>query len=268
MHKNSTTYAGRYPALIELLRADGYRPRAFAQTMSAASLADVGVLVIVDAGGLEVPFASLSEQEVEAVVGWLRGGGSLLLIVDHEPYPLAAANLISALGVPTWPNGAATVAGVPGLRPGQNAINIVFWRAELFPGVQSALADLGLGAPAQANGVYEGADAVLAKHAITEGRRPEERVRRVVVFSGSAFQAPPGAQPLLTLPRRTTLRSAGAPETSIDGWLQGAVMEVGKGRLAIFADSGLFSGGTAGDNPQFVLNVMHWLSRALSSRGG
>jgi hypothetical protein len=41
-------------------------------------------------------------------------------------------------------------------------------------------------------------------------------------------------------------------------------MEVGKGRLAIFADSGLFSGGTAGDNPQFVLNVMHWLSRALS----
>jgi hypothetical protein len=40
-------------------------------------------------------------------------------------------------------------------------------------------------------------------------------------------------------------------------------MQVGKGRLAVFADNAVVSGGTAGDNRQFVLNVMHWLSRAL-----
>jgi hypothetical protein len=40
-------------------------------------------------------------------------------------------------------------------------------------------------------------------------------------------------------------------------------MQFGKGRLAIFADNAVVSGGPAGDNRQFVLNVMHWLSRAL-----
>jgi hypothetical protein len=40
-------------------------------------------------------------------------------------------------------------------------------------------------------------------------------------------------------------------------------MTVGQGRVAVFGESGLFSGGPAADNRQFVLNVMHWLSRLL-----
>jgi hypothetical protein len=84
-----------------------------------------------------------------------------------------------------------------------------------------------------------------------------------VTIGGSAFQAPPGAQPLLTLPRYAMSMRRMSPAAPIGGWLQGAVMEVGRGRLAIFADSALFSGGPAADNRQFILNVMHWLSGEL-----
>jgi hypothetical protein len=97
----------------------------------------------------------------------------------------------------------------------------------------------------------------------------------VATFSGSAFEALPGGVPLLALPRgaelggittlpnNTVLGLAKYQGTPIAGWLQGAVIEVGQGRLAIFADSAVVSGGTAADNRQFVLNVMHWLSRVL-----
>jgi hypothetical protein len=40
-------------------------------------------------------------------------------------------------------------------------------------------------------------------------------------------------------------------------------MKVGQGRVAMFGETGLFSGGPAADNRQFVLNVMHWLSHLL-----
>ena len=158
-------------------------------------------------------------------------------------------------------------------------MNILFWRAEFFPGGEPKLAVLGSGGGQG----YQSADAVLAKHAITDGRSPGERIRRVATFSGSAFEALPGGVPLLTLPRGAGLGAAlrtpllpnvvfGVDElqgTPVTGWLQGAVIEVGKGRLAIFADSAVVSGGSAADkdkfndNRQFVLNVMHWLSRAI-----
>ena len=60
----------------------------------------------------------------------------------------------------------------------------------------------------------------------------------------------------------------------MDGWSQGAVLEFGDGRVAVFAEAmmftsqvyvptgekmGLVSKG-AEDNEQFLLNIMHWLS--------
>jgi hypothetical protein len=37
-------------------------------------------------------------------------------------------------------------------------------------------------------------------------------------------------------------------------------MTIGRGRVAVFGETGLFSGGPAGDNRVFVLNLLHWLS--------
>ncbi|MEO8182587.1 MAG: hypothetical protein ABI895_27460 [Deltaproteobacteria bacterium] len=67
------------------------------------------------------------------------------------------------------------------------------------------------------------------------------------------------------------------PRTAIKGWLQGAVMDAGKGHLAVFGEAAMFSAQLAGpaqmpmgmnhplakQNAQFVLNVMHWLSGIL-----
>jgi hypothetical protein len=260
-HKNTTTY-DRYPSWIELLKGDGYRPRPLTQSISAASLADVRILVMND------PQTSLSDDEVSVVVAWLKGGGSLLLVLDH--YASIQSKLTASLGVKNWPGNSA---GVP------DVINILFWRSEFFPVGAPKLGVTGSGGGQG----YQGPDAVLAKHAITEGRGPGERIRRVVTFSGSAFEALPGGVPLLTLPRSAGLGAAtetpllpnvvlGVDKlrgTSAAGWLQGAVIEVGKGRLAIFADSAVVSGGRSADkdqfndNGQFALNLMRWLSRVL-----
>lgn len=197
-----------------------------------------------------VQAASLSDDEVSAVVAWLKAGGSALLIAEHPPYVLAAAKLAAQLGIQNWPDGSTRVPEVA---------EIFFWRTDFYPGGEPGHAEI---EGPRRRMAYQGADAVLARHSITEGRGTNEQIQRVVTFSGSLFKLPPGGEPLLTLPTLPLDKSRPRrPDGS--GWLQGAVMEVGKGRLALFGDGGLFSGGSAADNRQFVLNVMHWLSRVL-----
>ena len=70
------------------------------------------------------------------------------------------------------------------------------------------------------------------------------------------------------------------PDTArhdVGGWLQGAVFEVGKGRVAVFGEAAMFSAQLAGpekvpmgmnapnatQNPQLLLNVLHWLTRVI-----
>ena len=67
------------------------------------------------------------------------------------------------------------------------------------------------------------------------------------------------------------------PRVPIEGWLQGAVQDVGRGRAAFFGEAAMFSAQLAGPdrqpmgmnapdaphNFQFVLNVMHWPTRKL-----
>ena len=67
------------------------------------------------------------------------------------------------------------------------------------------------------------------------------------------------------------------PSLSASQMLQGAVLRVGKGRVAVFGEAAMFSAQVAGpnripmgmndqsapQNAQFLLNVMHWLSGLL-----
>ena len=75
------------------------------------------------------------------------------------------------------------------------------------------------------------------------------------------------------LEERTTVR--------VDGMLQGAIRSVGRGRVAVFGEAAMFTAQvtgpdqtpmgmnhpSAGDNAQFVLNVLHWLSGLLPNEG-
>jgi hypothetical protein len=115
------------------------------------------------------------------------------------------------------------------------------------------------------------------------GRNDEEKIDSVVTFTGSAFQAPAQAIPVLVFgddavslePVRAWDFDQNTPKIPIGGWCQGALLEVGKGRVAAFGEAAMFTAQLSGaqkrkfgmndpeaaQNAQFLLNVMHWLAR-------
>ncbi|MDO8545242.1 MAG: hypothetical protein Q7S40_32780 [Opitutaceae bacterium] len=264
-HQNTHTIgSAQFRGFGELLQRDGYRVRSLTESIAGASLTGIDVLVVSGPGGWAGPDASLSDGEVAALIQWIRDGGALLLILDHMPAPRNGARLAAAVGVSSWHDGYTLVEMRDSLPVGP----ILFWRADSFPAGLPAVGPTG---PAGGMG-YQGTDAVLAKHPITEGRNANERVQKVATFVGSAFQLPSRGEALLTLPERAisfTPKSPGpdvtvdAERTPVGRWLQGAVMKLGKGRVAVFGEAGLFSGGPAADNRLFVLNVLRWLSGVL-----
>lgn len=254
-HGNFHTANGRYQPFAELLRRDGYRVGAFTTTLTADSLATIAVLVIANplnprnAEDWSLPTPSaFTPPEIAAVRAWVEGGGSLFLIADHMPFPGAAGGLASAFGV-TFSNGYA----VPAVRASGGA--------DLFT-----------------------AGAGLVESAVTRGRRDDEAVTAVATFGGSAFRAPANAIPILVFgagaeSHETTRApgiSPGAPRVPIAGWCQGALLNVGAGRVAVFGEAAMFSAQLAGpdrlpmgmnapraaENHRLLLNVMHWLTRA------
>jgi hypothetical protein len=105
----------------------------------------------------------------------------------------------------------------------------------------------------------------------------------VRTFTGSAFTArAPGARPLLTLGRGWTVLepdtawqfSASTRRVPGGGKLQGAVLEVGRGRVAVFGEAAMFTAQVTGpervpsgfrapgaeQNKQFALDVVRWLA--------
>jgi hypothetical protein len=109
-------------------------------------------------------------------------------------------------------------------------------------------------------------------------------VTKVATFTGSAFKLPEGATAVLVFgPKSESIERKDGRQTKpemvhipIEGWCQAAIMKVGKGRLAVFGEAGMFSAQLAGpkrqpmgmnapgaeQNYQLILNLMHWLTRA------
>jgi len=257
-HGNFHTAGGRYRPFAEFLRRDGYDVRASAELFTAATLRQGRILVIanplaaVNQSNWALPTPSaFSDSEVAAVHAWVEDGGSLLLIVDHMPFPGAVQNLAAAFGV-RWNNGFAVARD----------------------------------AKQQAPFVFRRSDGSLAGHPITNGASAAERVDSVATFTGSAFEAP-GADPLLVLPRGIeSLQpqvawqfAADTPRTDVAGWPQAAALRVGKGRVFLCGEAAMFSAQVTGpnrvpmgmnapvaaQNPQFLLNLFHWLSGWLDA---
>lgn len=254
-HHNFHTATGRYQPFAGLLRRDGYRVAALDRTWSPAALEGLDVLVVANAlnernaedWSLPTPSA-FTPDEIAAVRAWVNRGGSLFLIADHMPFAGAASDLARAFGV-EFSNGYA----VPGhQQPG---------RPDRF--------DL---------------DGGLRETAVTRGRADDERVTEVTTFGGSAFRLPEGATPVIVFGPGSisyeTMRSlevtAETPKVPIEGWCQGALLTVGRGRVAVSGEAAMFSAQLAGPNRQpmgmnspfaprnhqFLLNILHWLTRA------
>jgi hypothetical protein len=273
-HHNFHTADGRYKPFAELLRRDGYRVDGLRQPFSAKSLKGVDILVISNAlhernaEDWSSPGASaFTKDEIAAVHSWVEKGGALFLIVDHPPFPAAASDLARAFGV-EFINGHAEAG---------------HWKS----GTDTFERGTGL------------KDCI-----ITRGRSDEEKVTKVVTYAGSAFKPPKGAIPVMEFGPKSEARERKADDKGkveirtvpIEEWCQGAVMKVGKGRLAVFGEAAMFSAQQtmgaiwrfdlplgkemmfrmvlfgqerfgmnapeAKQNHQLLLNVMHWLSRA------
>ena len=252
-HFNFHTAEGRYKPFARLLERDGYVVKGSKTQFTIQALSAGKILVIANAlaernrndWSLPAPTA-FSKEEIAAVREWVEKGGSLLLVVDHMPMPGAAGELAAAFDV-RFSNGYA-------VREKQQGGPLIFKRSE----------------------------GSLAEHAITNGRRPDERVESIATFTGSAFQIPKSAQPLLTfgsdivsvMPSVAGQLGPETPRVSVAGWCQGAALRFGKGRVAVFGEAAMFSAQLAGpnrqpmgmnapaasQNPQFLLNVLHWLS--------
>ena len=252
-HHNFHTVDGRYQPFAQLLRRDGFRVGGSGAVLSAQSLAGIDVLVIANALNkanqrdwrLPNP-AAFTDAEIAALRAWVDNGGSLLLIADHMPFAGAAGTLARAFGV-EFSNGFAG-------------------RADGDVGPIDFSFEHG-----------------LARSAVTEGRNASERISHVISFTGSAFKPPTGAVPVMTFaPGFVSLESkapfkfdAVTPRVPVAGWSQGALLTVGKGRVAVFGEAGMFTAQLAGpqarpfgmnapaanQNAQFLLNVAHWLAR-------
>jgi len=252
-HYNFHTASGRYQTFANLLRRDGYVVTASAAKFNQDSLKAGKILVIANAlhennqNNWSPPNPSaFTDAEVAAVRDWVNAGGSLLLIADHLPFPGAADRLASAFGI-HFNNGYAMEPKSP-------------------PGPLT----------------FDKENGLLLDHPVTRGRAANERVDAVITFTGSAFQVKKG-EPILRFSDDAMAfmpkvfgeaLTNDAAKTPIQGWLQGATVRFGNGRVAVFGEAAMFSAQLAGpnrapmgmnapaakQNPQFLLNVMHWLS--------
>lgn len=257
-HHNFHTATGRYSPFAHLLRRDGYVVKAGKSGFNARLLKSAKVLVIANALAAvnlrtwTVPTPSAFDAaEIRAVHEWVEDGGSLLLIADHLPFGGAATDLAASFGI-RFSNGfvldSSTTHGI-----------IEFRRS----------------------------DNTLSATSVTAGRSAAERIDSVATFTGQGFQVDGPATALFTIPSGWVLFlpdtawqfSSATQRKPARGLLQGAVMHVGKGRVAAFGEAAMFSAQVAGparrpmgfndpiaaQNAQFALNVMHWLTGLLDN---
>lgn len=251
-HRNFHTISGEYAPFAALLRADGYRVQAQTKPLSLDTLGQVNILVIANAlappGG-----AAFSDAEIAALKAWVEAGGSLLLISDHAPFGRAAAGLARSFGVDM----------------GEGYVAV-----RQYGGISSQIEFSGKG---------------LGAHPILSGRGKDEQVKHVRTFTGQSLGVPADGTALLILPGDALEvagpREVGAlrhgetvPGRRVGGRAQAVALPVGKGRVVIAGEAAFFTaqilrlegrpperfGVRAEDDRQFVLNVLHWLSRIIA----
>lgn len=280
-HENVHTATGRYLPFAELLRGDGYRVRETADAFDASSLAPCEILVIANAWSPEdddegrYPHRSaFAEAEITALLRWIHDGGSLLLIVDHSPWPGAAADLGQALGVHFFEGYTGSCQYGPpdedilAAEAAKAGVTVEFLRDRLPRGT-------------------------FAEHAILRGRGGADAVTSVLAFGGSAFYASKQVEPVLVLgpdhpsftPSGRNLGGLGRaeqPSYDLGGWLQAGALQFGRGRVVFLAEAAMctaqiFRAGTdretargmntamGKENPVFCLNLVRWLSGAIAA---
>lgn len=216
-HSNFHTLDGRYLAFGKMAKGIGFQVAPLRTEFTDASLRDVKVLVIANALNarnannkwtLPTPSA-FTANEIAAVRRFIEAGGGLLLVADHMPFAGAAEDLGRAIGV-QFANGYAFESYAP------DAVSILTYRQE------------------------EGLMSPLSTPKIVDS---------IVAFTGSAFRLMGEGLPLMKLPKETriwmptTAWVFGDSVASVhgDGWLQGAAINIGRGRVVVLGEAAMLS---------------------------
>jgi len=248
-HNNFHTAVGTYLPFANLLRQDGYVVKRVREKINEELLKQGAIYVVADA---QPPFKAedpptFALKEIEVLNSWVKTGGSLFIITDHMPDPGAIEKLALSFGIEV--SNGYVMQGPPPGKPGPM--------------------------------IFHEKDGSLADHALVKGRTPDEQVRRVATFAGSAFRCKEAFQPLLILgedcwswmPKEYNEFPPGTPSIDVSGWYQGGVMSYGKGKVAFFAEAAMFTAQVfaegrvkAGmnhplgrENARLLLNILHWL---------
>lgn len=258
-HHNFHTLGGRFAPFARLVARDGFVPRPHAGPFTRAALDSARVLVISNAlaernlAAWHLPVSSAFDtSEVRVVEGWVRDGGSLLLVADHMPFGGAAEDLAAVFGV-LLSNGFAQDAS------------------------------------GQTEFMLRRSDGLLHAHPVTDGRGPGERVDSVKVFTGEAFRAAVavdtllvmGSGSVLLLPEVAWQFSPLTPQIRADGMLVGAALTHGRGRVVVFGEAAMLTAQLAGPqrvpvgmnapeaahHARLVLNAVRWLAGVTGAPG-
>jgi hypothetical protein len=254
-HHNFHTTDGRYKPFADLLSNDGYRVIRNRQSFSKTTLSSYKILVIANALGAEemdddgADNSAFTDEEIQAVQDWVKGGGALLLIADHAPFGGAAAGLAKSFGV------------------------------DMSKGYTFDPKNCVEGSPTQL--IFSRENKLLANHPIAEGRGEKERLNIVRSFTGQSLKGPEGSAAILLLSDTAIDRpNFNSPESvSAAGRAQAVALKFGKGRVVVQGEAAMLSAQVSGadkrtmgmnvpgnDDRQYVLNVMHWLSGVLREK--
>lgn len=251
-HHNFHTTEGRYKPFVDLMLNDGYRVIRNRQPFNKSMLSGFKILVISNALGAEedddegADQSAFTDEEIQIVHDWVKGGGSLLLIADHAPFGGAAAALASRFGV-------------------DMSKGYTFDKENSVAGSPSHL-------------IFSRENKLLGKHSIVEGRGETERVNLLRSFTGQSLKGPDDSVAILKLSDAATDSPNYGAQTSVsaDGRAQALALKFGKGRVVVQGEAAMLSAQVSGsenrrmgmnvpgnDNRQYALNLMHWLSGIL-----
>lgn len=255
-HFNVHTSGGRSKAFADLITLDGYHVIPNKEKFEPKNLKRVDILVIVSALGADREInpeaadnPAFTEQECDVVKDWVRGGGSLLLITDHEPTGAAAQNLAKRFGV-EMSNG-TTMDSAP-----ENYVR----------GCNGCL-------------LFTRENGLLDDHPISRGRDLSERIRGIENGVGQSLKGPLGSAAFLKLADTAYDELPGGMKISAAGRAQGIALKFGKGRVVVLGEAAMLAG--QGPRPgqkfrrwgldypgihnrQLALNILHWLSGLLN----
>ena len=252
-HLNLAANDGRYAPITHLLETDGFKTLITTEKITPELLAKGQILYISGAQSSEeskvngsVPSA-FTEQEELIIQQWVKKGGALLLMADHDPIGDSIHRLAKRF-------------------------NIQVSRGEtndpknFLPNLQD-----------QSHLLFSQDNHLIKNHPITNGRNNSESLNKVVAFSGQSLLGPKNSKIFLALSsiaenhfRDGTVKPVGS------GYAEGLTLRYGKGRIVMFGDGTVFTSKIhieknqeEGmnrkdiDNVKLAINTFRWLAGSL-----